>query len=60
MFNPNYMVDVMRALISANKQKPISVIWPGRYADGKLYYSEETLPDYRVFEINDYDIFCVI
>ena len=60
MFNPDYKVDVMRILIAANKQKPISVIWPGQYADGKLHYSEESLPDYKVFEISDYDIYCVV
>lgn len=60
MFNPDYKVDVMRILIAANKQKPISAIWPGRYADGKLYYSEESLPDYKIFEISDYDIYCVV
>ena len=60
MFNPDYKVDVMRILIAANKLKPISVIWPGRCAEGKLYYSEESLPDYKVFEISDYDIYCVV
>lgn len=60
MFNPDYKVDVMRILIAANKLKPISVIWPGRCAEGKLYYSEESLPDYKVFEIGDYDIYCVV
>ena len=60
MFNPDYKVDVMRILIAATKLKPISVIWPGRCAEGKLYYSEESLPDYKVFEISDYDIYCVV
>ena len=60
MFNPDYKVDVMRILIAANKQKPIKVIWPGRYSDGKLYYSEEDLPDYKIFELSDYDIYCVV
>ena len=60
MFSPDYKIDVLRILITANKQKPINVIWPGRYADGKLYYSEENLPDYKVFEVSDYDIYCVV
>ena len=60
MFNPDYKVDVMKILIAANKQKPISVIWPGRYSDGKLLYSEESLPDYKVYEISAYDIYCVV
>ena len=60
MFNPDYKVDVMRILIAANKLKPISVIWSGRCAEGKLHYSEESLPDYKAFEISDYDIYCVV
>ena len=60
MFNPEYQIDVMKMLVEANKQKPFSVIWSGRYSDGKLIYSEESLPDYKVYEISDYDIYCVI
>ena len=60
LFNPAYKVDVMKVLVSAHKQKPYSLIWPGGYADGKLTYSEEGYPDYRVYEINDYDIMYVI
>lgn len=60
MFNPQYKVDVLKILISANKQKPIRVLWPGQYSDGKLIYSNELLPDYRVYEISEYDILCVV
>lgn len=59
MFNPNFKIDVLRILIEANKQRSFSLIWPGKCKDGRLYYSEESLPDYSVFEINDYDIYCV-
>lgn len=59
LFNPNFKIDVLRILIEANKQRSFSVIWPGKCTDGRLYYSEESLPDYSVFEINDYDIYCV-
>ena len=60
LFNPAYKVDVMKLLSSAYKQKQFSLVWPGSYADGKLTYSEEGYPDYRVYEINDYDIMYVI
>lgn len=60
LFNPAYKVDVMKLLISACKQVEFSLIWPGVYTDGKLIYSEDGYPDYRVYEINDYDIMCVI
>ncbi len=60
LFSPDLKIDVLKVLIAANKVKPFSVIWPGRYADGKLFYSEESLPDYSVFDISDYDIYCVV
>ena len=60
MFNPAYKIDVLKVLVSAYKQKPYSLVWPGIYSDGKLIYSEEGYPDYRVYEIQAYDIMCVI
>ena len=59
MFNPDYKVDVLKILIAARKRKRYSVIWPGRLEDGKLIYGEEGYPDYKVYEIADYDITCV-
>ena len=59
MFNPDYQVDVLKILIAARKRKKYSVIWPGRFEDGKLIYAEEGYPDYKVFNIADYDITCV-
>lgn len=60
MFNPEYQVDVLKILIAARKRKKYSVIWPGRLEDGKLIYAEEGCPDYKVYEIKDYDITCVV
>ncbi len=60
LFNPAYKVDVIKILASAYKQKRFSLVWPGTYSDGKLIYSEEGYPDYRVYEIKDYDIMYVI
>lgn len=60
MFNPDYKVDVLTLLIAANKRKPFSLIWPGQIQDDRLVYSEEGYPDYRVYEISNYDIVCVI
>lgn len=53
MFNPDYKVDVLKILIAARKRKKYSVIWPGRYEDGKLVYGEEGYPDYKVYDIAD-------
>ena len=58
MFNPEYQVDVLKILIEARKRKKYSVIWPGRFEDGKLIYAEEGYPDYKVYEMANSDITC--
>lgn len=60
LFNPEYKIDVLRLLIDANKKHPFKVLWAGSYEDGRLIYSEEGLADYKTYEINDYDIVCVV
>lgn len=60
MFNPAYKVDVLKILVTSCKRKPFSVIWLGRYENGKLFYAEEGYPDYKVFDVNNYDITCVV
>ena len=60
MFNPEYKVDVLKILINAHRRKPFYIIWPGKYVDGILIYAETGYPDYKVFNVNDYDITCVI
>ena len=59
MFYPEYKVDVLKILIAARKRKKYSVLWPGRLEDGKLIYGEEGYPDYKVFNIAEYDVTCV-
>lgn len=56
LFNPAYKVDVLKILISARKRKRYSVVWPGKFEDGKLIYGEEGYADYKVYNIADYDI----
>ena len=60
LFNPDYQVDVLKILMAARKRKRYSVIWPGRCEDGKLIYGEEGFPDYKTYNIEKYDITCVI
>jgi len=60
LFNPEYKVDVLKILMAARKRKCYSVIWPGRCENGKLIYSEEEYPDYKIYNIEKYDIMCVI
>jgi hypothetical protein len=60
LFHPNYQVDVLKILMAARKRKRYSVIWPGKCENGKLIYGEEGYPDYRTYDIENYDITCVI
>lgn len=60
MFNPDYKVDVLKILIAARKRKKYSVIWPGRFENNRLFYSEEGYTDYKAYDLADYDITCVI
>lgn len=60
MFNPDYKVDVLKILMAARKRKRYSVIWPGRCENGKLVYGEDGYPDYKTYDIENYDITCVI
>lgn len=60
MFNPDYKVDVLKILMASRKRKRYSVIWPGRCEEGKLIYGEEGFPDYKTYNIENYDITCVI
>lgn len=60
LFNPAYQVDVLEILTEAKKAKPYSLVWPGKYENRYLVYSEEGYPDYKIFEVKNYDITCVI
>lgn len=60
MFNPEYTIDVLRVMSNACKKKQFSILWPGKYEDGKLFYSEEGYTDYRMFRVEEYDITCVV
>lgn len=60
LFNPDYQVDVLRIFVMVCKQKPFSILWPGRQENGKLFYAEESFPDYKVYNISDYDVTCVV
>lgn len=60
MFNPEYRVDVLKVLVLACKKRPFSAIWPGDFGDGKLFYAEEGYKDYCAFNIENYDVTCVV
>ncbi len=60
LFNPSYQIDIIKALTNIRKQHNFKIIWPGTFADNHLIYSEKGFKDYAKFNIDNYDITCVI
>lgn len=60
MFNPEYQVDLIMIMVMACKKKPFSIVWPGKCEGVILFYAEEGYPDHKKFNINDYDITCIV
>lgn len=60
MFNPDYEVDVLHILSSVGKSKMYRVLWPGKCDGARLIYAEEGYRDYKVYEIEQYDVTCVV
>ena len=59
LFNPEYTIDVLMVLISAYKRRPFKLIWPGSCKNGQLIYSEANYPDYKAYDVREYDIICL-
>lgn len=60
MFNPDYKVDVLKIMVDACKRKSFSIVWPGKYEDGKLFYAEEGYLDFKIFRVEEYDVTCIV
>ena len=60
LFNPAYKVDVLNMMIDACKRRNFSVIWPGKYKDGKLIYAEDGYSGSKVYVIEYYEVTCVL
>ncbi len=60
LFNPGYRIDVLLMLKSACKKKPFRILWPGTCEDGFLIYAEEGCQDYKKYNLNNYDITCIV
>ena len=60
LFNPDYEVDILRIMSSLAKSKPYRILWPGKCDGQRLFYAEEGYRDYKVFEIDKYDVTCVV
>ena len=60
LFNPCYEIDVVALLVELRKNNSFEIIWPGIIQDDNLVYSEPQYKDYKKYDINKYDILCVI
>ena len=60
LFNPEYQIDVLQVLVAACKKKNFSIRWPGTYNDGKLMYAETCYSDFKTFDLDKYDVTCVV
>lgn len=60
MFNPAYEIDILQIFISLRRSRPFRLIWPGMLIDGRLVYAEAGYRDHKIFDINHYDVACVI
>lgn len=60
LFNPSYKVDVLKILINTRKTKIFSVLWSGKLNNNRLIYAEEGYQDYKEYELDNYDVTCVI
>ncbi len=60
LFNPSYQVDVLQMLISACKRKSFAMIWPGSVNENRLVYAVPGMADYKQYNINEYDITCIV
>lgn len=60
IFNPEYNIDVLNLFTNIRKYRTFSLFWSGEIVDNKLVYSQNNYDDYKVFDINKYDVTCVI
>lgn len=60
LFDPDFQIDVLKLFIMTNRKKRIAVLWCGKYRSGKLIFAEPEYEDYKAYNINDYDISCII
>lgn len=60
LFNPDYQIDVLPLLIAACRKKEFAILWPGTYSDGKLMYAETGYSDFKIYDLDKYDVTCIV
>jgi hypothetical protein len=59
LFSPEYSLDVIKLFIMTADDKNLVVLWEGTFKDGIITYSEPGYKDYHVYEINNYNAYCI-
>ena len=59
LFSPEYSLDVIKLFIMAADNKNLVILWEGTFKDGLVTYSEPGFKDYHVYEINNYNAYCI-
>lgn len=60
LFDPEYQLDVLKLFILLNRKQKVAVLWPGKCEQNRLKFAEPEYQDYKSYNINDYDITCII
>lgn len=60
LFNPSYKIDVLSIMVNVCKKRAFNVVWPGKIEGNKLVYAEEGYKDYKEYDVNNYDVTCII
>lgn len=60
LFDPGFQIDVLKLFIMTNRKKRIAVAWCGKCRYGKLTFAEPGYPDYKAYNIKDYDISSIV
>lgn len=60
LFNPDYQIDVLQLLIAACKKREFKIIWSGTYSDEKLIYAEPDCADFKTYDLEKYDVTCIV
>jgi hypothetical protein len=59
LFDPRYMIDVIRLFIELAKRNQLIVKWCGTTDKDALIYAEQGYADYKRYKITDYDVVIV-
>jgi hypothetical protein len=59
LFSPEYSLDVIKLFIMAGNNKNLVILWEGTFKDGMITYSEPGYSDYHIYEVNNYNVYCI-